>query len=54
MFGNMDRITTTTKSKNAESVERLNLCSPADWWGFLFWGEYGYNRSEEEFKCFVQ
>ncbi len=27
MFGNMDRITTTTQSKNAESVERLSVCS---------------------------
>ncbi|EHU2204864.1 hypothetical protein A1E11_RS17420 [Acinetobacter baumannii] len=29
MFGNMDRITTTTQSKNAESVERLSVISLA-------------------------
>ena len=29
MFGNMGWITTTTQSENAESVERLSVCSPA-------------------------
>lgn len=46
----MNLISMMTQLKNAESVERLNLYSPADWWGFLFWGEYGHNRSEEEFR----
>lgn len=63
MFGNMNQ--TCSIRKNAESVERLSVCSPVND-GVFFFGEYqwmdmasvvkvgmvdyGHNRSEEEFR----